>query len=64
MRRVAAHEVIDGDKVLRQAVVEIQGDQVKKCYEFSGELARTEWLGGTITVEFGKAYHKGKLLTE
>jgi len=69
MRRVAAHEVIvcgngSAREDFRPGVVEIEGDEAARAYKLPGELPRTEWLGGTIEVKEGKAYHAGMLLKE
>lgn len=64
MRRVAAHEVIEGSTQIHLGAVEIEGDKAERYYQFSGELPRTEWLGGTIEIKNGQAFHNGKLLTE
>lgn len=47
-RRVAANEVVDGDRRMAQCVVEIMSGIVTDCYTFDEELPHTEWLGGTI----------------
>ena len=50
--------------VLHQAVVEIYGDRVANYYEFRDELPMTEWLGGEIIIQEGKAYQNGSLLLD
>ncbi len=49
-RKVAAHEVHIDQEVMKQAVVELENDEVVACYPFQDELPMTEWLGGTIVV--------------
>lgn len=61
-RKVAAHEVRVGEKVLQQAVVELQAGKVVGYYSFVHEQAMTEWLGGTIEIIGDRAYWDGKLL--
>lgn len=61
-RRVAAHEVKAGNEVLSQAVVEIEGGKVVRCYQFTDELPQTEWLGGTILIEGDCAFWNGTRL--
>lgn len=69
MRRVGAHEVVIDNRLLRQAVVELEGQRVVNYYEFRDELPMTEWLGGTIqltTSEEGwlQAWWNGQLLVD
>ena len=59
LRRVAAHEVKAGNKVLSQAVVELREGKVVRCYSFTEELPHTEWLGGTILIEDDSAFWNG-----
>lgn len=47
-RRVAANEVVIGDRRLAQCVVETVSGIVTAYYTFDEELPHTEWLGGTI----------------
>ena len=62
LRRVAANYIIIGERRLINHVVEILGSRVVNYYPLKGEIPMTEWLGGTITIDKGKAYHNGKLL--
>lgn len=69
MRRVGVHEVRLPDRVLHQAVVEIEGERVVNYYEFREELPMTEWLGGQIDVIRSpegilQAFYEGQVLTE
>lgn len=50
LRRVAANEVIVGDELLRQAVVEISNGRVVGYHTFTDEQPFTEWLPGTIHI--------------
>ena len=61
-RRVASNYLIVGDRRLINHVVELLDGQVVNYYPLRGEIPMTEWLGGTITIENGKAYHNGKPL--
>lgn len=49
-RRVAANEVIAGDEILSQCIVEISSAVVTDYYQFFEESPQTEWLGGTIVL--------------
>ena len=57
IRRVAANYVIISDKRLVNHVVELYGSRVINYYPLRGEIAMTEWLGGTIEILKGKAWH-------
>lgn len=47
-RRIGANRIVDDERVLKQAVVEITRGRVTNYYTFKDELPATEWLGGTI----------------
>jgi hypothetical protein len=58
LRRVAANVVIfSDDRRYINHVVELCNSRVVNHYPLRGEIAMTEWLGGTIVIENGKAYH-------
>ncbi len=57
MRRVAANYIKIGERTLPNHVVEIIGQRVVNYYPLKGEIAMTEWLGGTIRINEGKAFH-------
>ena len=58
LRRVASNIVIFSEKVqYTNHVLELFNSRVVNHYPLRGEIAMTEWLGGTIIVEYGKAYH-------
>ncbi len=61
IRRVAANRIVfsDGTQYTNH-VLELCGSRVVNHYPLQGEVAMTEWLGGTIVVEQGKAYHLTK----
>lgn len=54
---MAANYVIMGERRLTNHVVELLGEEVVNYYPLRGEIPMTEWLGGTITITQGKAYH-------
>ena len=57
LRRVASNIVIFSEKVqYTNHVLELFNSRVVNHYPLRGEIAMTEWLGGTIIVENGKAY--------
>ncbi len=62
LRRVAANHLIIAERQLINHVVEIYGSRVVNYYPLKGEIPMTEWLGGTIVVKEGKAYHNGSEL--
>ena len=57
MRRIAANYIKIGERTLHNHVVEIIGQRVVNYYPLKGEIAMTEWLGGTIEIHDGKAFH-------
>ena len=57
IRRIAANYVIIGEKRLVNHVVELHDSRVVNYYPLKGETAMTEWLGGTIEIIKGKAWH-------
>jgi len=66
-RRVAANEVVIGDRRLKQCVVEISSGMVTDYYTFEEEQPYTEWLGGTIILVRDKenslrAFKNGNLI--
>lgn len=68
IRRIAAHEIIIDNKVLRQGVVEIENSSVSDYYTFKEELPYTEWIGGTIYIrkdenDISHAFHNGRMIT-
>lgn len=69
-RFVACSYLITDCGRLTNQIVEISGSTVVGFRPLEGEPAMTEWLGGTIEINDGKAYHQppGKksrnLLTE
>lgn len=50
IRRIAAHEIIDGECVYEMSVVEIRDGIVADIYPLAGEQPFTEWVGGTVTI--------------
>ena len=56
LRRVAANYVVMGERRMINHIVEIMGSRVVNYYPLEGEIALTEWLGGTIEIREGKAY--------
>jgi hypothetical protein len=56
-RRVASNYLVIGNRRLVNHVVELLDGLVVNYYPLQGEIAMTEWLGGTITITQGKAYH-------
>ena len=57
-RRVAANVVIFSEEERYvNHVVELCNSRVVNHYPLQGEIAMTEWLGGTIVIENWKAYH-------
>ena len=63
MRRVAANYIKIGERTLINHVVEIIGQRVVNYYPLKGEIAMTEWLGGTIEIVEGGAYHSKNVST-
>lgn len=58
LRRVAANIVIDKDgHEHKNHVIELYNSHVVNFYPLEGEIPMTEWLGGVIIIEGGKAYH-------
>lgn len=64
MRRVAASRVFINEKeFLNNHVVELFNHFVTNHYPLQEELPMTEWLGGTIILRGGEAYHTPLLLS-
>ena len=64
MRRVAASRVYINEKEFRtNHVVELFDHHVVCHYPLQGELPMTEWLGGTILIRNGEAYHTFAILS-
>lgn len=64
-RRIAVHKAITDAGELGLCAIELVGDEVVGCYEIDGELAYTEWLGGTAVIKTDahgvlRAYYNGK----
>ena len=57
-RRVACNYLIIGKRRLVNHVVELDNNKVIAYYPLEGEPAMTEWVGGTIEIIDGKAYHQ------
>ena len=58
IRRVAANVVIFSENEhYVNHVVELCNSRIVNHYPLHGEIAMTEWLGGTIEIENRKAYH-------
>lgn len=69
MRHVAASIVVLTDgKDMRQACIDVQGEEVTAVRTLTHETPFTEWLGGTIILrhEDGvlKAYRDGEIIKE
>lgn len=64
MRRVAASRVFINEKEFHNNhVVELFNHLVMNHYPLTEELPMTEWLGGTIILRNGEAYHLPELLS-
>ena len=64
MRRVAASRVFMNEKeFFNNHVVELFNHSVTNHYPLKEELPMTEWLGGTIIIRDGEAYHTPELLS-
>ena len=69
-RIVAANRVIDEDgNEMKPGVVDVEGTYVCSAYPLYGERPFTEWLGGTINLQYYAdeqlcAYKDGKMLKE
>ena len=64
MRRVAASRVFINEKEFHNNhVVELFNHIVTKHYPLTEEIPMTEWLGGTIILRNGEAYHTPELLS-
>ena len=64
MRRVAASRVYVNEKEIHNNhVVELFEHLVVNHYPLEGELPMTEWLGGTIIIRGGEAYHTRQVLS-
>ena len=60
-RRIAVHKAITDAGELGLCAIELAGGEVVGCYEIDGELAYTEWLGGTADAHgVLRAYYNGK----
>lgn len=64
-RRIAAHRVVDGTKVIDMGAVEMNDGIVARYYSIDGELPMTVWMGGTIYIKSDekgllRAYKNGK----
>ncbi len=58
IRRIAASKVILPDgKEYANHVVELLGSRLVNHYPLQGEIAMTEWLGGTIRFEEAGVFH-------
>lgn len=69
-RLVAAHRVITSDgREMKSSVVELDGERVVNVSALLGERPFTEWLGGTIYLQYSadeqlRAYKDGEMLKE
>lgn len=64
MRRVAASRVYLNEKEFHtNYVVELFDHLLVNHYPLEGEIAMTEWLGGTIVIRGREAYHIRKVLS-
>ena len=69
-RLVAANRVISTDgKEIKPGVVELDGERVVNVSALLGERPFTEWLGGTIYLQYSadeqlRAYKDGEMLKE
>ena len=67
-RRIASNEIVLEDGSRRTlSVVEIQSGRVVSVYPLTQELAHTEWLPGSVTIEcdeqgLRRAYYKGNMI--
>lgn len=62
-RRVAASIVYINGKEFHYHVVELFNHLVVNHYALEGELPMTEWLGGTIIIRNGEAFHSPDILS-
>lgn len=69
-RLVAANRVITSDgREMKSSVVELDGERVVNVSALFGERPFTEWLGGTIYLQYSadeqlRAYKDGEMLKE
>lgn len=69
-RLVAANRVITADgREMKPGVVELDGERVVNLSALLGERPFTEWLGGTINLQYSadeqlRAYKDGEMLKE
>lgn len=69
-RLVAANRVITADgREMKQGVVELDGERVVNVSALLDERPFTEWLGGTINLQYSadeqlRAYKDGEMLKE
>lgn len=69
-RLVAANRVITSDgREMKSSVVELDGERVVNVSALLGERPFTEWLGGTIYLQYSadeqlRAYKDGEMLKE
>ena len=64
MRRVAASRVyLNGKEFHTNYVVELFDHLLVNYYPLEGEIAMTEWLGGTIIIRGREAYHTRDVLS-
>ncbi len=67
---VAANRVITADgREMKPGVVELDGERVVNVSALLGERPFTEWLGGTINLQYSadeqlRAYKDGEMLKE
>lgn len=67
---VAANRVITADgREMKPGVVELDGERVVNVVALLGERPFTEWLGGTINLQYSadeqlRAYKDGEMLKE
>lgn len=67
---VAANRVITADgREIKPGVVELDGERVVNVVALLGERPFTEWLGGTINLQYSadeqlRAYKDGEMLKE
>ena len=64
MKRVAASRVYINETDFRtNYVVELCDHHVVRHYPLEQELPQTEWLGGTIVIHNGEAFHTPAILS-